>query len=151
MARRSKKDRINEEHVKATKAEIERRVNAVYKLLINYASRGDICQYASTTWGVDVRTADRYIATATDRLKELTATERAEELGKAKALRYALIKEARQAGDRMQAHIFLTGFEKLYGLQAPSKVEHSGTLTLEQAAQLTDEELDAKLKERGYV
>jgi hypothetical protein len=70
---------------KSTNAEIETRINKVYDLLVNGASRAQIIQYASdkAKWEVTDRQIDTYISKANERLITLGKTHRETELGRA--------------------------------------------------------------------
>lgn len=49
---------------KATNAEMTKRTNDIYKMMLVGASRGDIIQFVSEKWQLDERSADNYIAKA---------------------------------------------------------------------------------------
>ncbi len=70
---------------KITAVEKARRVQTVYKLVLNGISRGDIHQYVakSTNWGANTRTIDQYIAEVNDLFAVEAKPERIKELGKA--------------------------------------------------------------------
>jgi len=72
---------------KSTNAEIETRVNKVYDLLVNGASRSQILQYCTekAKWEINERQIDEYVARANERLIELGKTHRETELGRAVA------------------------------------------------------------------
>ena len=53
---------------RSTKVEAAHRVNAVYKLLSEGNSRGQIIQFCSDKWGVTDRTADEYTRVAREKL-----------------------------------------------------------------------------------
>ena len=54
---------------KATKAEIERRVDEVYDLLINRVTYRAILGYGAQKWGVKERQMNVYIARARERIR----------------------------------------------------------------------------------
>jgi hypothetical protein len=72
---------------KATNAEIAKRVNVIFKLLISGASRADILQYAAETakWQIEERQIDEYIARATEQIEAQAETVRTREFGRALA------------------------------------------------------------------
>ena len=70
---------------KSTNVEIEERVNAVYKLLLQSYSRFEIVQYAATEWGVQPRQADEYLARARQLIAKDSEIERPEWLAAALA------------------------------------------------------------------
>lgn len=59
---------------KATRAEVERRVNEVYQMLVRQESYFSICRYAAEEWQCSTRQTDRYIS----RAKELIEVEQKE-------------------------------------------------------------------------
>lgn len=61
---------------RSTKTETVHRVNAVYKLLAEGQSRGQIIQFCAEKWGVTERQADTYIARAREKLLEDCEMER---------------------------------------------------------------------------
>ena len=67
---------------KSTNAEIEERVNTVYKLLQSH-SRFEIVQYAAKEWGVQPRQADEYLARARQLIAKDSEIERPEWLAAA--------------------------------------------------------------------
>mgnify|MGYP001160809274 FL=1 len=68
---------------KSTNVEIEERVNAVYKLLLQSYSRFEIVQYAAKEWGVQPRQADEYLARARQLIAKDSEIERPEWLAAA--------------------------------------------------------------------
>ena len=70
---------------KSTKAAKEFRVNTVYKMLTDGASRSQILQFCSDEWNISTRQGDNYIAEA--RVKcEQDCTISRQELGLAEAI-----------------------------------------------------------------
>ena len=55
---------------KSTNVEKAERIFRIYKMLCKGESRADICRYASTQWGVNYRTVDRYLVDARLLLEE---------------------------------------------------------------------------------
>lgn len=73
------------------KAEIEKRVNEVYSLLLSRVNRAQILQYASNKWGkICDRTVDNYISKARELLKNETAIDRSTALAEHIATRNQL-------------------------------------------------------------
>ena len=66
---------------KSDKAEIDRRVHTVVKLLSSAKTSSYICRFASEEWGVDKRTAERYLAKAREIIREDYSVERSDFLG----------------------------------------------------------------------
>ena len=54
---------------KSTKAAKEFRVNTVYKMLIDGASRSQILQFCSDEWNISTRQGDNYIAEAREKIQ----------------------------------------------------------------------------------
>lgn len=63
---------------KATKVEIQHRVDRVARLLINCASRSEVAEYAHREWGVGKAQADIYINRARLQIREDYSIERAD-------------------------------------------------------------------------
>ena len=63
---------------KATRVEIDERVNTVFNLLLNANNRQQILEYAKSTWGVGMSMTDQYIERARSLLKEDARQERHE-------------------------------------------------------------------------
>lgn len=82
-----KKAASSKPFAKATNAEVDRRVTTVFGLIVAGCTRAEIIRYSAekTTWGVESRQIDAYIAQATVQLGEASKTSRAVELGKALA------------------------------------------------------------------
>lgn len=74
-------------HPKSTKAEIEERVLAVYKLLVQGYSYTDIVRYCTEKYRVTKRHVDTYIRRGTDRIK-IENTKTQEELREEANARY---------------------------------------------------------------
>lgn len=66
--------------VKATEAEMTRRISAIYKLLVLGYDRPYILQYASETWDASERSADDYMSRARALIDAQTSRDREEHL-----------------------------------------------------------------------
>ena len=128
---------------RATKAEVRRRVDEVCDLLLNRVTYGHIVGYGATKWGIGPTQMDRYIARATARLRTVAeGRDRTEDLGKAIA-DYDMIFAKQMAAHDLGAGGARTTLDKivaLLGLEAPLKVEHSGSVGVD-LSRLSDEEL----------
>ena len=71
---------------KSDKAEIDRRIHTVVKMLSTATPTHSICRYAAETWGVSRRSAERYIAQARAVIKEEYSVERSDFLGRQLAI-----------------------------------------------------------------
>ena len=67
MATRKKE---TERNPKSTHAELQKRINVVYTLLLRCEPQDKILQYAASEWGVAERTARHYIGMATKRMED---------------------------------------------------------------------------------
>ena len=61
---------------RSTKVETEHRIKAVYKLLSEGKSRGQVLQFVTEKWGVSERTVDMYMARAREKLLQDCEMER---------------------------------------------------------------------------
>jgi len=134
---------------KATKAEVEERVTAVFTLTVRGATRDEILRHAAKEWGLAPRTVDDYIARATDRLKALAVVVREEELGRARAQLHDLYGKNMRTQDYKGALQVRKDLSELLGLYAPrtTKIDASlATIPTEPAAVLSDAELAAAVE-----
>ena len=133
---------------KATAAQVERRVNEVYKLILRGLSRSDICQYVSDfddkcaksdkpeerakAWNVDERTIDRYIQRATERFKEYAASQREEMFSKSVARFEVVYSSCIRVQDYSKAIAALRELHLLMGLHEPQKIidQHQGAIEI---------------------
>jgi hypothetical protein len=101
---------------KATKAEIEHRVDEVYDLLITRVTYRAILGYGASKWGVKERQMNVYIARARDRIKAYTTESGEERLAAAIASYNSLY--ARQMADKdySGARQTLDSLNRLQGL-----------------------------------
>lgn len=152
---------------KATQVEIEQRVNTVYELLMNGASRHAICQHAAKTWGISRRTTDRLIALANKVFEEESATVRERELGKAIRRLETLFLRSMHVQDYKTCLSVQREINTLLGLNAPARSEikiedwrtqaiadiKAGMLTYDAVAQAFDDDsLAAELfREAGVL
>ena len=79
---------------KSDNAEIEKRVNQVYSLILQCHSTEKIVAYARQTWGINRAQTTRYIQRARDRMKEVCAIEREEAYAEELELRREIIRKA---------------------------------------------------------
>jgi hypothetical protein len=101
---------------KATKAEIERRVDEVYDLLINRVTYRAILGYGAQKWGVKERQMNVYIARARERIRAYTAESGEERLSKAIASYESLYARQMAAKDHSGARQTLDSLNRLQGL-----------------------------------
>jgi hypothetical protein len=128
---------------KATKAEVRRRVDEVCDLLLGRIGYAHIVRYSSVNWGVGERQAEKYIARATALIRTVAeGRDRLLDLGLAIA-DYDMIFAKQMAAHDLGAGGARTTLDKivaLLGLEAPLKVEHSGSVGVD-LSRLSDEEL----------
>lgn len=113
---------------KASEAQMEQRVTAVFELLTRGVSRAGILQYVAkeTDWNVSERTIDSYIARANERFAEHAAVRRDLEFGKALRRTEYVYLAAMKVHDYQRALAALREINLLMGLYAPTKTEIGG-------------------------
>jgi hypothetical protein len=121
---------------KATNAEKERRTDIIYTLLVNGASRFEICQYASKHWGLTNRQADRYIAGANSQIAAEAEYHRSRETGRSIARLNEVFKLCMAAKDYRSALAAQRELNALLSLYEPPAEQTLRILGLE-SAQLT--------------
>lgn len=115
---------------KATAAEVERRVDEVYDLLITRVTYRAIVGYGAQKWGLSERQMAVYIRKATDRILLRAKESQDEQLAKAIASYESLYAHQVAEKDYNGARQTLDSLVKLLGLAAPEKQELLGTLAL---------------------
>lgn len=108
---------------KVTQIEMETRINTVYEMLLNGASRHAILQYCSKTWGISFRHGDTLIARANTLFEEQAAYVRERELGKAIHRLTALYMRTLAEKDYRGALSVQRELNTLLGLNAPARSE----------------------------
>lgn len=127
---------------KSTAVEVQVRVNKVFDLLIQGASRQQIFQYAAgiepkgqkdgsysegrPAWGVSERMIDEYIARANELFSEYSKIHADRETGKAITRYNQLYTLALKKGDLKAALSAQQALCALLGLNAPAKLAHEG-------------------------
>lgn len=84
--------------------EIDQRVAQFVRIIANGGRRTDCCRHAAETWGVDERTADRYLAKAREQIRADWDLQRPQMVADLLSQAATLQQEARAAG---QLHIAL--------------------------------------------
>ena len=108
--------------IKADKLTKERRVEAVYRLILDGWTQQQIYQNTAE-WGLSERQRYAYIAEARQRFEEGTALTRAELMAEHLAARRQLRREAKTVKDKLAV---LKDEAELYGLYPAKSVEVSG-------------------------
>jgi hypothetical protein len=108
---------------RASKAELERRIDEVYDLLLSRVTHRAIVGYCAKKWGVSARQVRTYLARARARMAELAAESRPEQLAKAIADYDMLFAKQLAAGHLSEARQTLDSIVKLCGLAAPERLE----------------------------
>lgn len=116
--------------VKATDAEVAKRVATVHKLLVAGASRASIVQYGSKEWKVTDRQVDDYISRAKETIKEQSDRDKENNLSMAIARMNDIYQQCYAAKNYKGAITAQVEINKLLGLYSPSKMEHSGQVSL---------------------
>ena len=104
---------------RASRLEHEQRLAEISELLVARASTRAIVRYASETWGVGERAAEKYLAEARQRLREQADFDRPTELGKALGGYELIFRRQLKAGDLRAARATLDKLVGLLGLAAP--------------------------------
>ena len=94
---------------KSDKAEIDRRVHTVVKLLSSAKTSSYVCSYAKDEWGVSQATAERYMKRPREIIKADYSVERSDFLGS----RLALLDKIIQASIESKQHSNAVGALKL--------------------------------------
>ena len=130
--------------VKATDAEVTRRVNAVYKLLVLGTGRAAILQLAAGNWKVSERQGDEYIARAREILKEQTDRDKDRNLEMAMARMNEVYHQGMTAKNYKVAISAQIEINKLLGLYAPvnANVNLSGTVAVKGYANFSPDQWD---------
>lgn len=112
------KDSLGRNHTPRTSAvEVEHRTNAIYKLLSQGYSRGQVLQFCAEKWGVSDRQSDNYMQRAREKLLADCEMERpawiAEALQRLRTYEQAAFKEKQNqtAINSVQAQAKLIGIE----------------------------------------
>jgi predicted DNA-binding protein (UPF0251 family) len=130
---------------RATKAEITGRIEELIPLLLDGLRLREIRAYleAKSAWGAVVSEAQlkRYLAKARRRIAEAAAVDRTREIGAAKLRYERALARAAAKGD-MRAYIAANrGLCELFGLPAPTRLEHSGAIDIEAARRTLADEI----------
>lgn len=112
--------------VKATDAEVLRRVATVCKLMIAGASRTTIVQYGSTQWSVSDRQIDDYISRAKLDIATMTDKDKESNLNMAMARMNDIYQQCYAAKNYKGAMSAQIEINKLLGLYASVKQEVTG-------------------------
>ena len=94
---------------KSDKAEIDRRIHTVVKLLSSTKTSSYVIRFCSEEWGVGQRMAEKYLARAREIMKADYSVERADFLG----TRLALLDEIIEASIDSKQHSHAIGALKL--------------------------------------
>ena len=101
--------RMNRMAKKSDKAEIDRRIHAVVKLLSSAKTNSYILRFCTEEWGVQKRQAETYLQRAREIIKADYSVERSDFLG----TRLALLDEIIEASIRSKQHSNAVGALKL--------------------------------------
>lgn len=112
--------------VKATDAEVSRRIATIHKLLVAGASRTTILQYAVKTWDVSESMADKYIGRAKETILEQVDRDKDQNLALALERMQEIYQECKSAKNYKGAITAQVEINKLLGLYAPTKQEVTG-------------------------
>ena len=105
---------------KSTKAAKLFRVNAVYGMLVNGASRTDIHRFAADEWGISTRQADEYMREARVKLEQDCSISRQEFLAESIAGLRSIRQKAENRGQLQVAVNSMRLMTELVGIDAKS-------------------------------
>lgn len=108
---------------RASGAELERRIDEIYDLLVSRVSYRAIYAYAEKRWGLGERQAARYVAAAKERIRAAAAEGRQAQLARALASYEAICAKQLAAGRLAEARKTIDSIVHLLGLAAPEKLE----------------------------
>jgi len=111
------------ERKKSTKAEINRRVFAVYSFMLRGADRVKIIQHGAKLWNITTRQIDEYIAAAKRWLELSHEDNKKNELLKSVAQRMDLYYKALEDGNTSVCHEIRKDLDKLRGLYPSEKAK----------------------------
>ena len=106
---------------KATKAEVEQRVDEVYDLLISRVPYRNIVRHGASQWRVKERQMNVYIARARERIRALAAENEEERLSSAIASYNSLYARQLSEKDYRGARQTLDSLNRLLGLSGRDK------------------------------
>ena len=116
-----KKDSLGRNHTgRSTAATKEFRVNTVYKLLSDGASRSQIVEFVANEWNVSARQADNYIASARQKLEQDCTISRQEFLAEAIVGLRSIRQQAEKRGQYQVAVNTVRLMTELVGLDGKS-------------------------------
>jgi hypothetical protein len=109
----------------ADKVTVERRVEEIYRLILDGWTTAQILQKTSD-WGLTGRQRESYIAAARKRIRAIAEVEQADLLAEHIAIRRDLRRKAEQAGDRRLALAVAKDEAELLGLYPAKRTEVTG-------------------------
>lgn len=111
---------------KASRVEIERRIDEVEQFLVSGLPRGAIVTACSARWSVSRRQVDVYLSRARERLRSGARFDRPLEIGRAIARFDALYSKALAEKNWRLAMQLERSRAQLLGLNAPTELHHTG-------------------------
>lgn len=110
--------------IKPTNEELERRALAVLDRMVSGHSKSAIVMMARSSWGVDHRTAFRYMARASKILSDSANLPLAEMRTRAMGFYESVMRDGKASHrDKIRAQ---ERIDKLFGLEAPTRTEVTG-------------------------
>ena len=109
---------------RATQAQVNRRVFAVYSWMMSGADRPTILQRSAEKWKLAERQTDEYIERAKAMIETITAADAPKVKDKHIAMRYGMMEKAMQEKGGVQtAHAILKDLDELLGSYPSAKVD----------------------------
>jgi hypothetical protein len=124
---------------KAGKAEVERRVDELYELVVTRIGYRQIVNYCQVKWGIGERQVAVYIAKVRERMAALCREEQSAELAQALAGYEAIFAHQMAASHYGGARETLDSIVRLRGLAAAQRAELAGDQTLKVIVEYADE------------
>lgn len=118
------------QRTKATDAEIKRRIALVHKMIVAGASRAMILQHSAEKWELSDRQTDEYIGRVKQIISEQMDREKDSNLGLALERMNDIYQKCLAASNYKNAIAAQREINRLLGLYAPEKIEHSGEVAL---------------------
>lgn len=128
---------------RAGRAEHEQRLAEVMELLASRASTRAIVRYASETWGIGARAAEKYLCEARAGLREKAAFDGRVEFGKAHAGYELLFRRQLKGGDLRSARATLDKLVALTGV-AVAREPHLSLEAIEREIARLEAEIAAR-------
>jgi hypothetical protein len=134
---------------RATRAEIAARIEEIVPLLLDGLRLREVRALLGrkTTWGAQISEAQlkRYVAKAGEQIAGSAVIDRPREIAAARLRYERALARAAAAGDVKSCIAANRGLCELFGLNAPTRLEHGGEVDVAQARRQLEEEIAAAI------